>query len=83
MKFNLYFTEWHSDVEYWKKLGYKHTADDDDGWGEFEHTQEFEANSIDEAKEMVYDLNEMGNNSSGVFDVYQDGKLVFTEEDTE
>lgn len=81
MKFKLCFIEWHSDVDFWKDLGLKHTAtDSEDGWGEFEHVQEFEAESVDEAKKMVYDLDEMNNNSSGVFNVYQDDKLVFTEE---
>lgn len=81
MKFTLYFIEWHGDIEFWQSAGYKLDATDGD-YGEFEHSEEFEADSIEEAKKKVYELEEMGYNSSGVFNVYHDNKLVFTEADT-
>lgn len=81
MQYKLYFTEYHSGVELWQKWGYKLLAVDPDGWGEFEHVEEFNSASDSSAKDEVYALEQMSYNSSGVFNVYRGKKLAFTEED--
>jgi hypothetical protein len=81
MTYKLYFTEYHQDIEFWKKEGYKLLAVDPDGWGEFEHVEEFNSASDSFAKDEVYALGEMSYNSSGVFSVFNGNKLAFTEED--
>lgn len=81
MTFKLYFTEYHLDGKFWTDEGYLLLSVDPDGWGEFEHKEIFEAPTIEHAKDQVFALEEMSYNSSGVFNVYQDGELVFTEED--
>lgn len=81
MTFKLYFTEHHSDLDFWVEQGNLLLSVDDEGWGEFEHREIFEAPTIDHAKDQVFALEQMSYNSSGVFNVYKDSELVFTEED--
>lgn len=78
MKFLLYYLEAHSDVEFWETVeGVELDHIESDGWGEFIHKVDFEADSIEEAKKLAVELYD---GSSGVFNVNHNGKLAFTEE---
>lgn len=80
-KYILYYIEWHSDIDFWESQdGVKLQNIEGDGWGEFEHSVKFEANSLEEAKKLASGLCE---STSGVYCVYQNDVLLFTEEDEE
>lgn len=57
------------------------TAQDEEGYYECEYTMSFEADTLAEAKKKALLILDSTYNSSGVFSVYRDGKVVFTEED--
>lgn len=74
MKYLLYFTEHNSFID---DNAFK-SSQEDDGWYENEYKIPFEANSLEEAREIAYDKCDT---SSGVFNVYDsNNNLIFTEE---
>jgi hypothetical protein len=87
MKYKIYWIEWHNPAN-WESLkkmeedyGGIVTGSDDEGWVELECFREFEANTIEEAKNKALDLCE---SDTGVFVVKDEqGNTVFTEEDIE
>ena len=73
MEYILYFSEHNS----FKDDNAVRSNEEDDGWFENEYEIPFTAETLEEAKEIAQ---EKCDTSSGVFNVYQNGKLIFTEE---
>lgn len=73
MKFTLYFTEHNS----FKDENAIKSHEEKDGWYENEYEIPFTADTLEEAKETAH---YKCDSSSGVFNVYQNNKLIFTEE---
>lgn len=80
--YELTYIEHHKhDLEAWKQTdGVTLLAIEPDGWGEFLHRRTFKADTLAEAKQKADKIMAEEYSTSGVFSVFANKKLMFTEE---